>query len=144
MTLTELNQHLELREKLAKAQELLASLRDAATPGAAKLTGMPHAPGVNDKVGDLAVEIADMDARIEYLQAEIQASESGILTFISGVNDDQARMAFRLRFIRGLSWKEVSAILGKYTSESSVKSACYRFLREPDEEEHAATPTNAL
>lgn len=140
MTLQELNLHLELREKLAKAQEILGSLRRSALPGAAKITGMPHAPGVNDKVGDLAVEIADMDARIEYLEEEIRKSESSILAFISGVDDDQARMAFRLRFIRGLSWKEVSSVLGKYTSESSVKSACYRFLREPDEEEHAATP----
>lgn len=135
MTLQELNQHLDLREKLDKAEKLMASLRDAAEPGAAKLTGMPHAPGVNDKVGDLAVEIADMDARIEYLKAEIQKSEPAILAFIASVDDDQARMVFRLRFIRGMSWKEASAILGKYTSEASVKNACYNYLRAQDEEE---------
>jgi len=38
MTLEGLNQHLELREKLDKAEEMLAALRAAATPGAAKLT----------------------------------------------------------------------------------------------------------
>ena len=135
MTLQELNQHLDLREKLSKAQAMRTALLNAATPGAAKITGMPHASGVNDKVGDLAVEIADMDARIEYLKAEIQRSEPAILAFISGVDDDQARMVFRLRFIRGMSWKEASAVLGKYTSEASVKNACYAYLRGRDEEE---------
>ena len=135
MTLQELNQHLDLREKLAKAQELLASLRDAAGLGAAKLSGMPHASGVNDKIGDLAVEIADMGAKIAFLESEIRVSEQRICVFISGIDDDQARLAFRLRFIRGLSWKEVSAILGKYTTEASVKSSCYRFLQGRDDEE---------
>ena len=61
MTLEDLNKHLLLREKLEKAQEMLVSLRAAAQPGAARLTGMPHTPGVKDKVGDLAVEIAAVE-----------------------------------------------------------------------------------
>ena len=59
MTLKELNGHFVLRERLARAKEMLASLQAAACPGAQVLTGMPHAPGVSDKVGDLAVEIAE-------------------------------------------------------------------------------------
>ena len=144
MTLEELNQHLALREKLDKAYELLVSLRAAANPGAAKLTGMPHAPGVKDKVGDLAIEIADLTARIEFLTAEIEAQEPPIKAFVSGIEDDQTRMVFRLRFLRGLSWKEVSQILGRFTTEKSVSEVCYKYLRsmELDSElrERVATP----
>lgn len=135
MTLQELNQHLELREQLDRAYDFRESLMNAAVPGAAKLTGMPRASGVNDKVGDLAVELADIGAKIEYLETEIQKSEETIITFIAGVDDDQARLAFRLRFIRGLSWKEVSGVLGHFTSEASVKSSCYRYLQSQGEEE---------
>ena len=67
MTLKELNGHFVLRERLARAKEMLASLQAAACPGAQVLTGMPHAPGVSDKVGDLAVEIADLEGRIQIL-----------------------------------------------------------------------------
>lgn len=130
MTLTELNRHFELREKLEKAQETLAILRQRAHPGAAALTGMPHTPGVSDKVGDLAAEIADMDAYIAAIEAEVAASEVPVLAFICSIEDAQIRLVLRLRFVRGLSWKEVSQVLGQYTSESSVKSTCYRFLRE--------------
>lgn len=128
MTLAELNQHFELIEKLARARELLQSLRDSARPGASALTGMPHATGVKDKVGDLAAEIVDMDARVGFLEKEARASEAIIMPFIQGIDDDQTRMIFRLRFLRGLTWKEVAAVVGGRNSEESVKMVCYRYL----------------
>ena len=130
LTLADLNQHLESIERLTKAREMLLSLREAAFPGAAVITGMPHAPGVKDQVGDLASEIADMDARISYLEAEVKASEATILPFIQSITDDQTRLIFRLRYLRGLRWKEVAAVIGGRNSEESVKMACYRYLGE--------------
>lgn len=144
MTLEDLNQHLALREKLDKAQELLISLRAAASPGTAKLTGMPHAPGVKDKVGDLAIEIADLSSRIEFLNAELARQEPEIEAFVAEIEDLQTRIIFRLRFLRGLSWKEVSQILGQYTTESSVKAACYRFFRDRDVSDIGPEEENAL
>lgn len=105
MTLQELNRHFELRERLDKANEMLDALRAAACPGAQVLTGMPHSTGVKDKVGDLAVEIADMDTRIQFLEDEIKTGEETILPFIRSIEDDQTRLIFRLRFIRGLHGK---------------------------------------
>lgn len=128
MTLQELNRHFELRERLDKANEMLDALRAAACPGAQVLTGMPHSTGVKDKVGDLAVEIADMDTRIQFLEDEIKAGEEAILPFIRSIEDDQTRLIFRLRFIRGLTWKEVAAVIGGRNSEDSVKMVCYRYL----------------
>lgn len=129
MTLAELNQHLELIEKIEKANELLASLRTAATPGAAKLTGMPRAPGVADKVGDLAVEIADISSRIDFLTAELEQSRPPIEAFIAGIEDDQTRLIFRLRFLRGLTWGEVAGVLGRYTTEKGVSDLCYKYMK---------------
>ena len=128
MTLLELNQHYELVEKLTKAREMLQSLRDAACPGAAVLTGMPHAPGVKDMFGVIAAEIVDLYARVGCLEAEVKASEESIMPFIRGIDDDQTRLIFRLRFLRGLAWKEVAAVIGGRNSEDSVKMVCYRYL----------------
>ena len=129
MTLLELNEHFDLLEKLDKAEEVMRALRDASHPQSPKLSGMPRTPGVKDKVGDLAVELADMNSRIRFLQAEISRQEAPIEAFISEIEDDQTRMAFRLRFLRGLSWKEVSSVLGRFTSERSVSELCYKYLR---------------
>lgn len=128
MTLQRLNEHLELRMRLARAQEMLEALRSAVLPGATTLTGMPHAPGVKDKVGDLATEIADMDARIKHLEAEIRQDEKEILSYICNINDDQTRLIFRLRFIRCLTWGEVASVIGGRNTEDAVKSVCYRYL----------------
>ena len=135
MTRKQLNQHFKLLEKKEKTQELRAALFDAAGPGASKVTGMPHANTINDKVGNIAVEIADLDARIEYLQAEIKESERDILAFIAGIDDDRIRIALRLHYINGKPWKEVSSTLGKHISEDSVQSACYRYFKNRTEEQ---------
>lgn len=130
MTLQRLSQHLSLREKLERNKEILASLQATAAPGAQVLTGMPRTPGVKDKVGDLAIEIADMQARIEYLQWEIEEEERDIVNpFLNSISDDRIRMMFRLRFIRCLTWGEVATVIGGRNTEDGIKSACYRFLQ---------------
>lgn len=128
MTLSELNQHLELREQLNKANEMLRALREAAYPKGQRLDGMPHASGVSDKVGDLAIEIADLTTEIEMLQAEIAEAEKPIEEFITEIHDAQTRMVFRLRFMRCCTWKEVAALIKGGNTEASVKTICYRYL----------------
>lgn len=130
MTLKELNRHFALRERLSRAKEMLASLRAAACPGAQVLTGMPHAPGVSDKVGDLAVEIADMENSINALLSEIAQQEAKINSFVSTIENDQTRMIFRLRFLRCLTWGEVAAVIGGHNTEAGVRMVCYRYLNE--------------
>ena len=128
MTLQELSQYYKLRERLNRDEEILDSLRAAACPGAQNFSGMPHAPGVRDKVGDLAVEIADMTERIRYLKEEIDRAEAAVTEFVESIENDQTRMIFRLRFLRCLTWGEVAAVIGGRNTEDGVKSACYRYL----------------
>ncbi len=129
MTLDELNRHFSRITELNKAKGMLQSLRDAAYyPKGQVLTGMPHAPGVKDKVGDLGIEIADLEAEIADIEARVEQSAEPVRIFIAGIPDIQIRMIFRLRFSRGLAWKEVAQVLGGGNSEAGVKSAAYRYL----------------
>lgn len=130
MTLQELNRYFDLNDKLAKANEMLERLQAAILPGGQVLTGMPHAPGVKDKVGDLAVEIVDLEARITYLKSEIKKQEDEISVFVATIEDDYTRMIFRLRFQRALLWEDVTAIIGGGNTVESVKSTCYRYLEK--------------
>lgn len=133
MTLQELSQYFKLRERLARDEEILESLEATACPGAQVLTGMPHTPGVKDKVGDLAVEIADMKERIRFLEEEIAREGVKVSAFIAGIENDQTRMIFRLRFLRCLTWGEVAAVIGGRNTEAAVKNVCYRYLESCDE-----------
>ena len=57
MTLQELSKYYDIQMTLEKDREALERLRQRITPASPQLTGMPHTPGVRDKVGDLAVEL---------------------------------------------------------------------------------------
>lgn len=130
MTLQELTELFRLKEELANAEQILESLRAAAQPQAAKMTGMPHMSGVNDRVGDLAVEIVDTEKTIQSLNERITKTEKRVTAFISDIPDVQTRTIFRLRFIRSLTWKEVSSIMGRKYTVDSVKNRVYKYLCE--------------
>ena len=128
MTLGELNALFQLKKQLEKNTEMLESLRAAAAPSSPALTGMPHAPGVKDKVADLAIEIADLEERVAFLSEEIHTQERTAAAWIDGIENDQTRMIFRLRFIRAFAWAKVAAAIGGHNTEDGVKSMCYRYL----------------
>lgn len=128
MTRQELESHLVLRKSLMEGRDLLFNLKQAVGPGTQALTGMPHAPGVKDKVGDLAIEIAYMENRVNSLEAEVEKQAVAVKDFISGVQDDHLKIILSLRYIRGLTWGEVAYVLGGRNTESGVKSAVRRFF----------------
>lgn len=128
MTLEELNEHLCLVQALEEMEEMLVNLEIAAQPGAQKLSGMPHAPGISDKIGDYAVEIADLRTDIEDMKEQIKESEECISQWLRTIKDGTTRIVFRLRFLRGKQWKEVAGIVGRWHTEASVKMICYRYL----------------
>lgn len=127
MTKQELSHHVELKKQLATDLELLASMEIAAGPRVQHLDGMPHTSGNRDVVGDLAAEIADLKTEISELEAEIARSEASILAYIATIKDARTRTIFRLRFIRGMAWKEVAATIG-WISESGVKAIYDRYI----------------
>lgn len=132
MTLQELSQYFNLRKRLMRYEKILKSLRDTACPGTQVLTGMPHTSGVKDKVGDLAIEITDMEAQIHILSQEAYQEEIKVTAFINSIKDIEIRMIFRLRFLRCLTWGEVAALIGGRNTEVSVKNICYRYLESCD------------
>lgn len=137
MTRQELEKHLERRRTLMECEDILQNLRRSVGPGTQALTGMPHAPGVKDKVGDLATEITYMERRVAALQAEVDDQAVEVRNFIAGVQDDQMKIILSLRYIRGLTWIEVALVLGGRNTGSGVRSAVWRFFSdEPSDSEN--------
>lgn len=132
MTLERLNRHARLRRELEKAEDLKASLEEAVDLKAQVLTGMPHAPGYQNKLGILIPMMMDgvaaASTEIENLQTEIAKDEPQILAFIDAIPDVQTRIIFRLRFLGNLPW-DVIPLIVKGNTEGSVKAICYRYLK---------------
>lgn len=129
MTLQELSRYYKLHERLERNREMLSSLYAAAGPGAQVITGMPHAPGVSDKVGDLAAELWDLQSKIDYLEQRCAEEKKKLEKYIGGIKDDQTRMIFRLRFIHCMTWPQVAETIGGRNTANSVKLICHRYLK---------------
>ena len=129
MTLQELSKYYKLHERLERNREMLSSLYVAAGPGAQVITGMPHAPGVSDKVGDLAAELWDLQSKIDYLEQRCAEEKKKLEKYIGGIKDDQTRMIFRLRFIHCMTWPHVAETIGGRNTANSVKLICHRYLK---------------
>ena len=129
MTLQELSKYYKLHERLERNREMLSSLYAAAGPGAQVITGTPHAPGVSDKVGDLAAELWDLQSKIDYLEQRCAEEKKKLEKYIGGIKDDQTRMIFRLRFIHCMTWPQVAETIGGRNTANSVKLICHRYLK---------------
>lgn len=134
MTLTEISRYFHLNETIQKNREALKFLRERAEPAAPSLNGMPHASGVKDSTGRLAVEIADMDARITYLEEQAEQERDKAVAFCATIQDARLYLIFRLRFVRCLTWAEVADILGDYYTEEGVSRMAYNYLAKTEKE----------
>lgn len=130
MTLQELSKYYDIQMTLEKDREALERLRQRITPASPQLTGMPHTPGVRDKVGDLAVELADMDERIRWLEELAAQEKPKVEAYCKGIVDARMYLVFRLRFIRCYSWAEVAGVLGKGYTEDGVSRMAYNYLNK--------------
>jgi len=125
MTLQELNENIRLHERLDRAYDMAQSLREKADLQAPKLDGLPHGSDVADKVGNIAIAIADLDARIRELEDQVEANDDAIRTFANTFPDERLQMAIQMRFISCFTWETTAALLGDRYTENSVKRLVY-------------------
>jgi len=129
MTLKELSIYFKLHKRLERNRQMLSSLSAASGPGAQVLTGMPHAAGVSDKVGDLVIKKEGLKERVAYLEEECAREKRILERYIDTIEDIQTRVVFRLRFVHCMTWPQVAKAIGGRNTASSVRAICYRHLK---------------
>ena len=112
MTKRELNQHRTLLQRLEKNCKLLASL---------------EAAGLADEAAGIRDDIASLDA-------EVKQSEAVITAWISTIDDPPTRTIIRLRFLRGMEWKTVAALISGGNTKASVEKRVARYLEAHHDE----------
>lgn len=128
MTLKELSQLYYLNREIEMDKRRLQELEVKALPGAQVITGMPHAPGVTDKVGEYAAEIADLRGIIEAKHQQCLYERSRLERYISSIDDSLLRQIFTYRFVNGLPWRQVAACIGGGNTEDGCRKAVKRYL----------------
>lgn len=131
MTVQELSQLYYLNREIEMDLKRLDELEGQIGPLSPKLTGMPHGSHTNDSQTErLVVELVDLQAIIASKQIQCIHERARLERYIEGIPDSETRMLFTLRFVNGLSWRQVACdAKGDPRFEESIKKKCYRYLK---------------
>ncbi|MBC8612089.1 hypothetical protein H8702_13405 [Massilimaliae timonensis] len=128
MTNKELSQLYYLVKEIKLKRQQLEQLRTIAEGTTVELTGMPHGTGINDKVGNIAADIADIKAILELKIQEYYYQYNRLTRYIESIDDSLVRQIMTLRYIELKEWNDVADMVGGNNTEDSVKKRVYRYL----------------
>lgn len=135
MTKKELSQLYWLNREIEEEKRKLRELEAASTSGTAKITGLPHVSGAHDKIGDMAILIAEQRDLIDLKVRQSVIEYNRLNRHIAGVEDAQMRMILSLRYVNGLSWQQVAFAIGE-TDEQYPRRKHNKFLQESKVDEN--------
>ena len=113
MTKKELSQLYYLKKEIKEQQKRIKELEDAATSCSSKIDGLPSGEGINDKIGNYAVQIADLKSLLDLNLKKCFYELNRLNRYIQSVEDSQMRMILTLRYVRGLTWQKVAYEIGE-------------------------------
>lgn len=135
MTLRELSQLYWLTREIENERNRLRELESRALGiGSSVGDGMPGGSEPGRRTEQYAAAIADCKRVIEENLIRREKERAKLERYIDGIDDSLTREIYRLRFIDGLSWAKVAAAIGGANTEDSVRMACYRRLKEHEED----------
>lgn len=129
MTKKELSQLYYLKKEIKEQQKRLEELETLATSCTAKITGMPHGTGINDKIGKYAAQIADLKTLLNKNIEKCFDELNKINEFINSINDSLIRQIITYRFIYGFSWNKVAHTIGGGNNAECLRKKMYRYLK---------------
>lgn len=128
MTKEELKQIYYINKEIKMWQKELEQLQCRSLVKGQEITDMPFDGGTSDKVGDMAVEMADIESIIRGKLAEVQMQRKRIIGYINGIDDSLLRQIMFLRNVSCMNWNQVARELGN--TENCVKQIYSRHFRE--------------
>lgn len=117
MTKRELSQLYWLNREIEEEKRKLHELEAAASGCTASITGLPHVMGAHDKIGDLAILIAEQRDLIDLKVRQSVIEYNRLNRYIASVEDAQMRMILSLRYVNGLSWQQVAFQMGLHDEQ---------------------------
>lgn len=103
-------------------------IRMLATNTVGNLDGMPHAPGISDKVGSLAVKLVALEADINALVDQYVDRRQEVVEVLERLPEREYGVLHRY-YIRGMTWEQVAEDMGYCTTQVwRIKKAAVRLL----------------
>jgi hypothetical protein len=135
MTKQELSQLYYLNREIEQLKNRIVELECVATSTSSRITGMPHASGISDKVGRYAAEIADLKELLDLNLKKCFYELNRLNRYIESIENSEMRMILSLRYINGLSWQQVAFSIGEH-DEQYPRRKHNKFLKQSKVDEN--------
>lgn len=128
MTKKELSQLYWLNREIEEQQRRLSELESLATSCTNLITGMPRGTDVSDTMAKYTAEIADLRELLNLNIRKCFYELNRLNRYISTLEDSLMRQILSLRYVNGLTWKQIAGSVGGGNTEDSVRMIHNRFL----------------
>lgn len=91
---------------------------------------MPKGNMIGDKLATYAADIADLKTLLDLNIRKYYYELNRLNRYIASVDDSLTRMIMTLRFINGLSWRQVAYSVGGNNTDENVKKIAYRYINK--------------
>lgn len=129
MTIQQLSQARRLAREINVTSARIRRLEIAATDISSHLSGMPGGGRVSDRTA-IGGQIAELRAQMTAALQEYVDAYAQIYEYIRAVPDSYIRQLLSARYLDGYSWRKTAIAVGGGNSESGIKSAVYRYVKD--------------
>lgn len=130
MTKKELKNLYYLKKEIVAQKKRIKELENLATSCTAKVTELTNKTEVIDKVGNYAVEIADLKRLLDLNLKKRFYELVRLNKFIQTIDDPLIRLIAIYRFEKDMSWTQIAIALGGNNKAESVRKKIYRYLKK--------------
>lgn len=130
MTKNELSRLIYLNKETEYLKMRITELECAAESRQTRITGMPRAIGFSDRIASYTAEIAELKGLLDQNLSKCFSELNRLKGYIENIEDSEIRMIMTLRYVNGLSWRQIAAKISHYASEDSVRMRHNRYLKE--------------
>lgn len=124
-----LEHYTDLLKEIEELDMMILDLEAKAQAQSPQLTGMPAGSGPGDRVGTYGALLADARDKLERVKLRSLIALNDIAETLETVEDPTMRRVVALKFIKGMSWREVAFKAG-FPSEDACRMAFNRFFRK--------------
>ena len=134
MTTSEASRYLKLYAQLERAEDLLESLQNASRVKTQTINphlkwGSAKSSAVKDHTASLVIEVEELRSRISSLKRRVTREEKKLIDYADTIDNEILRSAFRMKYLRGMTWVEISDIMGYNYSDDCLKKGCIDCLK---------------
>lgn len=129
MTSADLKQTYYIQNEIKLCEAELRELKHSSLTGS-RMDGMPRGSNRGDKVADRAIQIADLETKIERLRDKMLDAQLEIWDFIGTVDDSMIRQIIIYRHIKLMSWTATAHRIGGGNTAEGCRKTYARWMKK--------------